>query len=427
MSQPPLTDDLLWEWVNEARSRSIELTADLTTEQLSVPYLPTVNPILWELCHAAHFHDVWVVREGANQDPCNPLGAALFDSMTIGHEERWRLDLPDRAAALEYVRSVRDRVLGIIEQGLDDRLRYLIAYSVFHEGMHTEALTYTRQTLGYAAPALDVPRSEGHAECADLGDAELPGGTFMLGAGEDTPFCFDNEKWAHVVEIAPFSLSRTAVTEGEFAEFVLDGGYVRSDLWSAEGWAWRNSVHAERPLYWRRAGEGFEVRQFDTWVPLAAGRALIHVCYYEAEAWCRWAKRRLPTEAEWEFAASGAGEAKRVQPWGDQVPTPGRANLDWSVMGPAHVAAFEAGDSAHGLRQMVGNVWEWTSTTFAPYPGFTPDMYVDYSQATFHTRKVLRGGCYATRSRTIRNTWRNFFQPYRRDVFAGFRACPLAL
>ena len=180
------------------------------------------------------------------------------------------------------------------------------------------------------------------------------------------------------------------------------------------------------PLYWRRSGrDGYERRHFDQWTPLEEGRALCHVCWYEAEAYCRWAGRRLPSEAEWEAAAAleADGTTKRSQPWGEEPSDAARANLDWRHMGPTDVAALPAGDSAAGCRQMMGNVWEWTACTFRPYPGFVPDMYEDYSQTSLHTRKVLRGGAWATRSRLICNTWRNFFQPSRRDVFAGFRTC----
>lgn len=420
MAPMPTTEQLA-QWVPEARARSLELIADLDDEALTVPYLPTINPLLWELCHLAHFQEFWILREGAGQEPWQPDVDQLFDSIHIAHETRWRLPMPSRRDALAYVEGVRDRVMAVVDGGLEngvhDRLRYLITYSVFHEDMHTEALTYTRQTLGYPAPQIDMPRHQAPSDTLASAtpeedksvDIDFAGGEFQLGAAPETEFCFDNEKWAHPVSVEPFAMARTAITEGQFAAFILDGGYDRRSLWSPVGWAAVQAEGSTLPVYWRRAGKGFERRHFDEWLPIESGRAMIHVSWYEADAWCRWAKRRLPTEAEWEFAASlrEGGVVER--------------NLDWSAMGPANV---HAGEDA-GCRQLIGNVWEWTSSTFRPYPGFTPDMYEDYSQSSFETRKVLRGGCWATRERLISNTWRNYFQPTRRDVFAGFRTCAL--
>ncbi|MAG57589.1 MAG: hypothetical protein CMJ83_14955 [Planctomycetes bacterium] len=404
----------LSERVFEASERSLELIADLSDDQLRVPYLPTINPLLWEFCHLAYFHEYWVLRQGAGQDPHRPDVDALFDSMTVGHETRWRLPVPERENALSYVRAVRDRVLDLLERGADDRqLLYYIRYSVMHEDMHAEALTYTRQALGYSYPTLGVESGVELSEEDASGDVHLRGGSFELGADPDTSFCFDNEKWAHPVRVSPFAISKTAVSEGEFEGFIEDAGYRRQELWSSEGWRWRLASQAELPLYWRRAASGgFERRHFDQWIPIESARAVIHVNWYEADAFCRWAGRRLPTEVEWEMAAATSTGQSLAN-----------ANLDWRGSGPVDVAACSAVDSAVGCRQMIGNVWEWTDTTFAPFPGFVPDMYVDYSQTSFHTRKVLRGGCWATRSRMVRDTLRNFYQPCRRDVFSGFRTC----
>ncbi|TMA51503.1 MAG: ergothioneine biosynthesis protein EgtB, partial [Deltaproteobacteria bacterium] len=230
----------------------------------------------------------------------------------------------------------------------------------------------------------------------------------------------------------PFAIGRAPVTNAEFATFVEDGGYRRRELWSGAGWRWREEVEAAHPVYWRRAvGGGWERRHFDRWLALEPYHPVIFVGWYEADAYCRWAGRRLPTEAEWEAAAAGeptAGDTalaahKRLYPWGDQQPMPERANLDAHTLGCVDVAALPAGDSVFGCRQMLGNVWEWTATDFLPYPGFVLDPYEEYSAPWFGTHKVLRGGCWATRGRLLRNTWRNFYTPDRRDVFAGFRTC----
>ncbi len=236
------------------------------------------------------------------------------------------------------------------------------------------------------------------------------------------------------MDVQPFRIARRAVSNGEYAAFVDDGGYRRPELWDAEGWQWRSAAGLDQPVYWRRTGSaGWEHRRFDRWEALPPDAAVIHVSWYEARAYCRWAGRRLPTEVEWEVAAAGEPNAdgtalathKRRYPWGDAAPDPTRANLDGAALGTIPVGALPAGDSAFGCRQMIGNVWEWTDTGFGPYPGFTPDMYQDYSQPLFGSTRVLRGGAWATRGRLIRNTWRNYYGPERNDVLAGFRTCAL--
>lgn len=452
-------------WVHDARERTFELVADLTDEQLMGPRLAIVNPLLWEIGHVAWFQEKWVLRHVCGEDPVRADSDTLWDSIAIPHDVRWDLPLLSREETLAYMREVRDRVLDRLRRRPSEELIFFAQYTVFHEDMHTEAFTYTRQTLGYPAPAISSERAaraagrgaasrgdgpgstsqgghgpaSGAAQLAGAargpcpGDAEVPGGVFLLGAPRDAPFAFDNEKWAHPVELEPFAIARAPVTQAEFAEFVEDGGYRRREWWSDEGWAWRESAGKPHPVYWRRQADGWVRRDFDRWVPLEPHRPVIHVNFYEAEAFCRWAGRRLPTEAEWEAAAAGTpagnrlGERKCTFPWGEEPPTPERANLDGSAMGCVDVGACPNGDGAFGVRQMIGNVWEWTSTTFLPYPGFEIDAYREYSEPWFGTRKVLRGGCWATRSRLIRNTYRNFYTPDRRDVWAGFRTCALEL
>jgi iron(II)-dependent oxidoreductase len=228
--------------------------------------------------------------------------------------------------------------------------------------------------------------------------------------------------------LAPFRIARAPVTAEQFAAFVEDGGYAREDLWSSAGWRWRQEEGATHPVYWRPVPGGWERRDFDRWVALEPHHPVLHVSAYEAEAWCAWADRRLPTEAEWEMAAASepGGRGRRRFPWGEATPTPARANLEGLAGGVLDVAALPEGDSAWGCRQMLGNVWEWTASDFRPYPGFVPDAYRDYSEPWFGTHRVLRGGCWRTRARLLRNTWRNFYTPDRRDVWAGFRTCARA-
>jgi iron(II)-dependent oxidoreductase len=307
---------------------------------------------------------------------------------------------------------------------LAEKEAYFHWLPVMHEDMHDEAFTYTRQTLGYPLPRFSNAQAPLPDAESVTGDVEIAGGEFLLGAPPGEAFVFDNEKWAHPVRVEPFRIARAPVSNGEFAAFVDDGGYRRRDLWSSQGWAWREKAGAQHPLYWSREAAGWLQRHFDQVRPIPKEHAIIHVNWFEAEAYCRWAKRRLPTEAEWELAA--ATPAKRRYPWGEEAPTAERANLDGRALGCVAVGAHAAGDSASGCRQMIGNVWEWTSSVFAAYPGFVVDPYKEYSEPWFTGEyRVLRGGCWATRSRLIRNTWRNFYTRDRRDVFGGFRTCAL--
>jgi len=420
-------------WVHDYRERTFELVADLSDDQLMGPRLPIVNPLLWEIGHTAWFEEKWVLRHACGELPIRSDGDSLYDSTAIPHDTRWDLPLPSRAETLRYMCLVRERVLERLSQANPSQeLIYHAMYCVFHGDMHNEAFTYTRQTLGLPAPRMfGAPLQPSPDGGALPGDAAVPGGEFLLGATRDEPFVFDNEKWAHPVEVRPFAIARAAVTQAEFREFVEDGGYHRKELWSDAGWHWREAAEAQQPLYWKQESPGNWMRRhFDQWLPLEPHHPVIHVNWFEAEAYCRWTNRRLPSEAEWEAAAvqpepdaRNLSTTKRRFPWGDQMPRREQANLDWVAGGVADVAAFPAGDTAYGCRQMIGNIWEWTSTPFLPYPGFVPDPYREYSQPWFGTHNVLRGGCWATRSRLIRNTYRNFYTPDRRDVWAGFRTC----
>lgn len=422
-------------WVRDARDRTFNLAEDLDDDQLIGPRLEIVNPPLWELGHVAWFQEKWVLRHACGRAPLRSDADEFYDSAGIPHDVRWNLPLAQRGPTFEYLADVRDAVLDVIDKRPGDRtLAYFVKYSVFHEDMHAEAFAYTRQTLGYPPPPLERLRPVGEAlrdshvslrETDRQGDASFDGGEFLLGARESEAFVFDNEKWAHPVRVAPFAIAQHAVTQSQFAGFVEDGGYGRRELWSEAGWKWREEDDARRPIYWRQRAGGWQRRLFGAWRPLEPNAAMVHVNFHEAQAFCRWAGRRLPSEAEWEFAAAQSPEGNRRYPWGEEPPSPAVANLDWRAGGPIDVAALPSGDSAAGCRQMIGNVWEWTASDFGPYPGFTPDAYREYSQPWFGTHKSVRGGSWATSGRLVRNTLRSFYLPERRDVWTGFRTCAL--
>ena len=409
-----------------SREHLTRITAGLDDARLLGPKLAIVNPPLWEMGHVAWFQECWCLRDGDHVNNRSILkGAdALYDSAKVAHDTRWDLPLPNLKATLAYQAEVLALVLRRLEREPENRkLQYFTQLATFHEDMHAEAFHYTRQTLGYEDPYQSSVVSRQSPPPFILSDVELQGGTFLLGASQGDGFVFDNEKWAHEVLVQPFGIARAAVTNAEYAAFVDAGGYGRREWWSEEGWAWKSREDLHAPKYWVKDGATWMLRRFDRVIALPPDEPVMHVSWHEAHAYCRCANRRLPTEAEWEYAASWDAREKtrRRYPWGDSAPDAARANLESA--GVTSVAAHPDGDSAAGCRQLIGNVWEWTASTFEPYPGYAVDPYKEYSEPWFGTHKVLRGGSFATTRRLIRNTWRNFYTPERNDIFAGFRTC----
>jgi iron(II)-dependent oxidoreductase len=388
---------LLYSALHEARARTLELIADLSDEQIMGPRLAIVNPPLWEIGHVAFFQEYWLLRHARQQTPILSNGDELYDSARVAHDTRWDLPLPSLEETLDYMQQVLNRVSGEIPGAASPAATtkpydevYFLHLALYHEDMHAEALAYTRQTLGYAVPQIsashkgdlkhpDTGREQTHEVYGEgaLGDAVIPGGRFWFGSSPESVFVFDNEQWAHPVEVQPFSMSRTALTNEQFAAFVADRGYQRQEFWSEAGWRWRESVTAEHPVYWQPLSDGqWQRRYFDQMLPLENRHPVLHVNWYEADAYCRWAGRRLPTEVEWELAASAEPtddgksitDRKRQYPWGDDAPTSERANLDGRALDCLDVEALPAGESAFGCRQMLGNVWEWTADDFLGYP-----------------------------------------------------------
>ena len=345
------TETLLAE-LRSAREWTRRVADDLGGERELGPRLAIVNPPRWEIGHVGWFQEWWCLRN-AREERASILPNAdrLYNSATVAHDTRWELSLPSFRDTLAYRDEVTERVVERLKRQEADpgAFHYFVQLAVRHEDMHAEAFHYTRQTLGYEAEGNPKPVTA-------AGDREYEGGAFRLGSRPDEGFVFDNEKWSHPVVLAPFRISRRCVTNAEYAEFVKAGGIP--------------------PRYWR---DGM-LRRFDRWVERAPDEPVMHVSWHEAQAYCRFAGRRLPTEAEWEHAA------------------------------------------VNGL-EGTGQLWEWTSSEFLPYPGFVRDPYKEYSEPWFATHKVLRGGSFATPARIARPRFRNFYTPERADMFVGFRTC----
>ena len=435
----PLPTVNLVKMLRDADSRTMDLISGLNEQQLMGPQLDIVNPILWEIGHIAWFYEKFILRDIGGQKPVFDNVDSLYDSMAVPHSTRWDLNLPDLKTTIRYRREILEKVinwLGLNETATSEHT-YFTQLTTFHEDMHDEAFTYTRQTLRYPAPCLGVKDAFKSKVAGPFpGDIYIPEGVHMLGSSPKAPFYMDNEKWAHGYEVKPFSISRAPVTNLEFADFVEAGGYEREKLWSKAGWNWRMQNGVKHPLYWIKDSKEWVVENFDQIEVIRPHAPVAHVSWFEADAWCRWAERRLPWEAEWEVAASrtptiGINKLSGLEtryPWGDKPPNQEYANLDGALGGTVDVAEFSEGESGYGCRQMIGNVWEWTQSSFRPFEGFVADPYSDYSEPWFDGRHaVLRGGSWATRNRTIWNTFRNFYTCDRRDIIAGFRTCALQM
>jgi iron(II)-dependent oxidoreductase len=413
--------------LEDARDYTLQLYAHLTPEQRDFPYLCTVNPPAWELAHIGWFQEFWCLRFRDREAPLPARLAdadALLNSSIIPHADRWKRPELSWDSVLDYLaREFRD-TLAAADRSVPDQ-RYFFQLALLHEDMHGEALLMSLQTLGLPEPrwrrrpTLPVPSA---AEGFVPREIEFEGGQFDMGSPPGPDFAFDNEKPIHRVDVAPFALASAQVSNAQYLQFVEAGGYTHQRFWTATGWQWRTETNAEAPCYWRKDGSQWLARRFDQWKPLAPDEPVIHVNAFEADAFCSFAGKRLPTEVEWEFAARyGLAPAEDRYPWGHAAPAWGSVNLNGMYGRPVHVGALAGTDTRSHIRQMIGNVWEWTATDFRGYPGFHPDHYREYSQPWFGNHRVLRGGCFATRARLVHNRFRNFYTPERNDIFSGFR------
>jgi gamma-glutamyl hercynylcysteine S-oxide synthase len=416
----------------DARERTLLLVGPLPEAELLDQHNKLMSPIVWDLGHIAHFEELWLVRnlEGPVEFGEMP---GMFNPFENPRSTRGDLPLPGFARSLDVMANTRLRVLEHLSSGNGnghgEELRaggYVYRMVAQHEYQHNETILQALQLKEnpfYRAPrALATPPGRPVPADAD-GMVRFPGGTVEIGT-EDRTAAYDNERPRHAVELAPFRIGAWAVTNGEYQRFMDDGGYQRPELWTEAGWKWRQDANLEAPQFWTKTEDGWMTRSMDREMPVDPGRPVCHVCWYEADACARWAGGRLPTEQEWEAAASWdpATETKRTYPWGEDAPTAFLANLDQLSFETARTGAYPRNVSPIGCYGMIGDVWEWTSSDFAGYPGYQTFPYPEYSEVFFGPDyKVLRGGSWATRPGAIRNTFRNWDYPIRRQIFSGFR------
>jgi gamma-glutamyl hercynylcysteine S-oxide synthase len=402
--------DLLSLALMDARNRTLRWISacerSLSGTSMVVPRLTELNPPLWELGHIGWFQEWWIGRNvqrqrGSRCDPTAPKLASIlphadrwYDSSNVPHPTRWDLDLPTLQDTKQYLVHTLESTLELLESTPDeDDPLYFFRLALFHEDMHCEAFAMLSQTLSFDAGLLAQPATAHPREPLlfpatpwRLGIERPERRSRLLKAGargEPQGFVFDNEKWAHDVAVPEFEIDAQPVTWAQYTEFVEDGGYDDPRTWSEDGWAWVQREGRRTPRHVDQMRQGVLLRRFGKAVRVPLQQPVMHVSWHEAEAWCRWAGRRLPSEVEWEVAAhQGASRGFR---WGD--------------------------------------VWEWTASTFRPYPGFNADPYRDYSQPWFGTHKVLRGASIATSSRMRSAKYRNYYLPERDDMFCGFRSC----
>jgi iron(II)-dependent oxidoreductase len=427
-----LVDGLLAR-LDEARARTLSLAAPLSDADLRTQHDVLMSPILWDLGHIAHFEELWLTR---NLD--GPIDfvemPGLYNPFEHPRSERGSLALPGLAECRAIMDEIRGRVLArLVSADLDASnplLRDGFVYHMVlqHEYQHNETILQTLQ-LKLGSPYTPIERlgvGDGSAPRGPASPGEMvlfPGGRVEIGT-HDRSAAYDNERPAHAVEVAPFWIDVHPVTNGDYLVFIGAGGYETPEYWSEAGWRWRTESSANAPKYWLYADGGWTARSMDRRGPVDPRHPVCHVSWYEAEAYARFAGTRLPTEIEWEAAASWdpAAHTKRAFPWGDAPADRTFANVDQLSFGTAPIGSYAKNVSPIGCRGMIGDVWEWTSSDFGPWPGFESFPYKEYSEAFFGTEyKVLRGGSWATRPGAIRNTFRNWDYPIRRQIFSGFR------
>jgi iron(II)-dependent oxidoreductase len=413
-----------------ARKRTQGLTDCLDDADLLRQHSPLMSPLVWDLAHVANQEELWLLRGVGGRDPMHPEIDPLYDAFEHPRATRPTLPLLSPAEARNYAHEVRGRVLDMLERVSFTTGRLVehgFAFGMIaqHEQQHDETMLATHQ-LRKGDPVLYAPPPDPAPGDVLRLPAEVfvPGGTFTMGTSTD-PWALDNERPAHPVDVPPFYLDTTPVSNAAYIGFIEDGGYDDHRLWNPAGWEYRQRANLAAPLFWERGGAGHWLRRrFGVTEPVPAAEPVMHVSWYEADAYARWAGRRLPSEAEWEKAARFdpvSGRSRRY-PWGDAEPTPARANLGQRHLQPASAGSYPQGAAPSGARQLIGDVWEWTASEFLPWPGFVAYPYKEYSEVFFGTDyKVLRGGAFSADPVACRGTFRNWDFPIRRQIFAGFR------
>ncbi|MDQ3427748.1 MAG: ergothioneine biosynthesis protein EgtB [Gemmatimonadota bacterium] len=418
----------------EARARTLLLVAPLTDNELRTQHDSLMSPILWDLGHIAHFEELWLTRNVVGPVEFVEM-PGLYNPFENPRSSRGALPLPGiegLRAAMDDIRGrVTERLGSLQPAGGNPLLEGGFVYNMVlqHEYQHNETILQTLQ-LKQGLPYAPVRRFDVPEPTEQLGGSVPPGGMVRFPGGQveigtdDRSAAYDNERPRHAVDVAPFWIDVNPVTNGDFLEFIARQGYQTREWWSEAGWTWVSQSGERAPKYWSRQGEGWWTRTMDREGPVDPRQPVCHVSWYEAEAYARFAGKRLPTEIEWEAAASwdpATGRGRRF-PWGEEAPDRLLANLDQLTFGTAPVGAYPRNVSPIGCYGMLGDTWEWTASDLSPWPGFESFPYKEYSEVFFGSEyKVLRGGSWATRPGAIRTTFRNWDYPIRRQIFSGFR------
>ncbi|MEU5891230.1 ergothioneine biosynthesis protein EgtB [Streptomyces sp. NPDC047461] len=410
-----------------ARDRTTLLTSCVEDPDLTAQHSPLMSPLVWDLAHIGNQEELWLLRNVAGREAMRPEIDGLYDAFEHPRAERPKLPLLPPDEARRYAGEVRGRVLDLLESTAFHGTRLTEAGFAFgmiaqHEQQHDETMLITHQ-LRTGPQALIAPDPAPLPLYTGPAEVLVPGGPFMMGTS-DEPWALDNERPSHRREVAPFYIDTAPVTNEAYQEFIEDGGYRLDQWWAPAGWDHIRQHHIDAPLFWRRDGNQWLRRRFGVTEVVPPDEPVVHVSWYEADAYARWARRRLPTEAEWEKAARHdptTGRSMRY-PWGDADPAPEHANLGQRHLRPAPAGSYPEGESPLGVRQLIGDVWEWTASDFQPYPGFEAFPYKEYSEVFFGPEhKVLRGGSFAVDAVACRGTFRNWDYPIRRQIFSGFR------